>query len=734
MKRILLIVFAVFVVLTAAALIGGPYYAKNYIEENSKALVGRKIAMQRLHFNALNGHVLVTDFRLYEPDDTSHFVQFDTLFIDFAFYKLFSGHLWSDALHLKGMDVSMWMNGDLFNFSDLIPEEDSTAVDTTVEESFIKNYTFNDIQILHSSMFYEDRQLAVKHNMKDVNIKLPGISFGDEKAKAGLEFAFTDGGTFRTNLDYNQTTSDFVWEMAIDKLNLEPFTKYAQESLNIQKMTGWFSGDVLVRGNANTPETPIVSGSMNLNDFALTDLEGKEVVGFSSIFIDAKELNLATGKYHFGKLHINRPFINAVLTAKGDNLSALMKEEAEAVADTLIKKEQRLAEEAPLTYLLDEFRLNEGLLNVEDRALKSGVFKYTISQLNFAADNFTEGQMVTFDMDALLNGKGTFKGHVITDPGNPGNGTFDFYLKNTPIADFSPYCEDATGFPITGGLFNFETQNKIVNNHLNSHLVLNFYKTKMAKKRKDIQPDMDVPLKLGLAILEDNKGRINIDVPAEGNIDDPEFRYRKLIWKVVLNVLVKAATSPYNLLAKGLGVNEDELKFVAMDMLQDELGPEQTAQLDMLTQVLADKPELTITANPQVDVKKEAEALLPFLAKRGLYLKQNYGSDSAQVTLNAVDRAKILDIPEDEKLKRFLENATQTPPDSLKIQALMGLYSTPEQVEQAASRLRNFRRQALKNYLAQKPGMAERFILTEDWIDEGAANRPRFALQYGVKD
>jgi len=342
--------------------------------------------------------------------------------------------------------------------------------------------------------------------------------------------------------------------------------------------------------------------------------------------------------------------------------------------------------------------------------------------------------MVTFDMDALLNGKGTFKGHVITDPGNPGNGTFDFYLKNTPIADFSPYCEDATGFPITGGLFNFETQNKIANNHLNSHLVLNFYKTKMAKKRKDIQPDMDVPLKLGLAILEDNKGRINIDVPAEGNIDDPEFRYRKLIWKVVLNVLVKAATSPYNLLAKGLGVNEDELKFVAMDMLQDELGPEQTAQLDMLTQVLADKPELTITANPQVDVKKEAEALLPFLAKRGLYLKENYGSDSAQVTLNAVDRAKINDMPEDEKLKRFLENATQTPPDSLKIQALIGLYSTPEQVQQAAIRLRNFKMQAIKNYLAQKPSMAERFILTEDWIDEGAANRPRFALQYGVKD
>ncbi len=94
--------------------------------------------------------------------------------------------------------------------------------------------------------------------------------------------------------------------------------------------------------------------------------------------------------------------------------------------------------------------------------------------------------MVTFDMDAVMNGKGTLMGHMVTDPGNPGNGTFDFALKNTRIADFSPYCEDATAYPITDGIMSFQTENKIVNNHLNSHLVLNMYDTELAKKRKDI--------------------------------------------------------------------------------------------------------------------------------------------------------------------------------------------------------------------------------------------------------
>ena len=733
MKRILLIILAVLVILIAAALIGGPYYAKHYIEENSKELVGRKIAMQRLHFNALNGHVLITDFRLYEPDDSAHFVQFDTLFIDFAFYKLFGGHLWSDAVHLKGMEVNMWMDGDLFNFSDLMPEEDTVATDTVEEESFIKNFTFNDIQILKSSVFYEDKQLHVTHNMKDVNIKLPGISFGAEKAKAGLEFAFTDGGSFRTSLDFNQTTSDFVWEMEIKQLNLEPFTPYAQESLNIKKLAGWFSGDVVVQGNANTPTTPIVTGSMNINDFALTDIEGKEVLGFSSIFMDAKELNLATGNYHFGKLHINRPFINAVLTSQGDNLSALMKE-AEAVADTLIQVEKELAEEAPLVYLLDEFRLNEGLLNVEDRALKSGVFKYSISQLNFAADNFTEGKMVTFDMDALLNGKGNFKGHVVTDPGNPGNGTFDFDIKNTPLADFSRYCEDATGFPITGGRFTFQTQNTVKNNHLNSQLVLNFYKTELVKKRTDFEPEMNVPLKLGLVVLQDTKGRINIDVPAEGDIDDPEFRYRKLVWKVVLNVLVKAATSPYNILAKGLGVDEEQLKFVRMELLQEELGPEQTTQLDMLAQVLEEKPEMTMTATLNVNQKTENEAIRHYLAKRGLYLQQKYGSDSAAVQLNTVDKIKIVEMEEDADFIAFLQKKTGAPTEVQKVDDLIDLYVTPEAISHEQNRLNQARVAAIKAYVAQNQFLAKGFKIADDQTFEDDKKRPRFNLSYSVAE
>ncbi len=732
MKRWILIVFATLLFLVAGVLIGGPYFAKYYIEKNGKELVGRKIAMHRLHFNALNGHVLITNFKLFEPDDSARFVEFDTLFMNLTLHKLFSGHLFSEALHIKGIRLNVWMEGDTFNFSDLIPEEDSTQTDTT-EESFIKNYTFNDIQILGSQVHYEDRILPATHNLKDINIKLPGISFGNEQAKAGLEFALTDGGTFTTNLDYNQTTSDFVWQMQVDKLNLAPFIKYAQADLNISNLQGWFSGDVTIRGNANTPTTPIVSGSMNVNDFSLSDLQGKEVLAFSSVFIDAKELNLATGNYHFGKLQVNRPVINAVLTPKGDNLSALMKE-AEAVADTLKKKEERLTEETPLTYLLDEFRLTEGVLTFEDRTLKSGVFNYKISSINFAADALTEGKPVTFLMDALLNGKGTFNAKIVTDPGNPGDGTFNVSLKNTPVADFSRYCEDATGFPLTAGRVSFQTENSIVNSYLKSHIVFNMYKTGLAKKRKDITPEMDVPLKLGVAVLQDNKGRILIDVPAEGNVDDPEFRYRKLIWKVVMNVLVKAATSPYNLLANAVGVDEEKLKFVRMELLQEELGPEQTTQLDMIAQILQDKPDLNIEAVLAVNTNVEAEEVRHYLAKRGYYLQQNYGSDVAQVALSEVEKLKIREVEEDQNFEAFLQSKLMDQTQQLTKDQLIDNYVSAAAIASEHERIIVARIAAMKAFIAANPVLAKRFLFSPQRVENPDNKRPRFNLTYNVAE
>ena len=55
---------------------------------------------------------------------------------------------------------------------------------------------------------------------------------------------------------------------------------------------------------------------------------------------------------------------------------------------------------------------------------------------------------------------------------------------------------------------------------------------------------VSVPIKLGIGLLKDANGVIDIDLPIEGRLDDPQFSVFGLVGKVLLNLLTKAVTAP----------------------------------------------------------------------------------------------------------------------------------------------------------------------------------------------
>jgi hypothetical protein len=732
-KKILFFLLALVVISCAAVLLFGPGYAKTYVEEHSVELVGRQIHIGDLRFNAFNGHFLLTDFRLMEKEDSAAFVKFDTLYSDLVLYKLFGGEFLTEALHIRGLKVEISIKDTTFNFEDLIPESDDTATDTIVEseESFISKYTINDIQITNSELDYIDFDIQAFHELKEINIKVPGITFGDKQTSAGVEFGLAQGGTFRVDVDYDLEQGTYDCKMAVEQLDLNSFLVYAQPSLHISDMRGWFSGDLELQGNMESPSTPIIKGSMNINDFALVDTSGIEAVKVSSIFLNATDINLATNNYHFSTFQINRPVINAVQYANHDNLSSLMVESPE---NTDTREEETNESSEPVTYLLEEFRLQEGEINYIDKAIANGPFTYQMSDIFFQADSLTEGRNVEFNLGALMNQKGSLQGYVKMDPGNPEKGgVFDLFLKEIPIKDFSVFSLNSTAFPINDGRLSFQTKNVVKNRHLNSHIVLKLFKTQLGDKQKDIKPEYNVPMKLGIMVLEDPKGLIHIDVPAEGDLEDPEFRYSKLIWKVVMNVLIKAATSPYNLLADAVGASEEDIKFIRFELLQWELGPEQTAQIDLISDILTQKPGIHVRASQVLNIPKEEKLVRNFLAKKGYYLHKTYGSDSAQVEIDPVDRAKILDIDESADLIAFLQQKTNSDSGIVSFVELADKYVSDEAARTTHEKILNQRIENIRKYIATKE-LSERFKVTENWTDDANRNKVRFEMMYEVKE
>ena len=119
---------------------------------------------------------------------------------------------------------------------------------------------------------------------------------------------------------------------------------------------------------------------------------------------------------------------------------------------------------------------------------------------------------------------------------------------------------------------------------------------------------------------------IDIDLPISGSLNDPQFSLGPIIFKVIVNLVVKAITAPFSLLASAFGGGGDELSMVVFAPGSATLLPQATAGLDKVARALADRPALkmTVVGTASLDAERDAykqerlRALLVSEKRRGL--------------------------------------------------------------------------------------------------------------------
>jgi hypothetical protein len=112
---------------------------------------------------------------------------------------------------------------------------------------------------------------------------------------------------------------------------------------------------------------------------------------------------------------------------------------------------------------------------------------------------------------------------------------------------------------------------------------------------------------LAVAILRDLKGDINLDVPIEGDLSDPNYKLGKVIWQVIKNIIFKAVTSPYRIIADAVAVNEEDIRRIHFNYLDTAFSNKQVKNIEVLVKVLEKKPDLTISLVQYTDTEQEAE-------------------------------------------------------------------------------------------------------------------------------
>lgn len=117
-----------------------------------------------------------------------------------------------------------------------------------------------------------------------------------------------------------------------------------------------------------------------------------------------------------------------------------------------------------------------------------------------------------------------------------------------------------------------------------------------------------LPVKLAVALLADRNGVIDINLPVSGSLNDPQFKLAPIVFKLIINLIGKAITSPFSLLANAFGGGADELSVVSFAPGSAELASEARAGLDKVAKALIERPALKMTVVGTANLEVESDA------------------------------------------------------------------------------------------------------------------------------
>jgi hypothetical protein len=277
-------------------------------------------------------------------------------------------------------------------------------------------------------------------------------------------------------------------------------------------------------------------------------------------------------------------------------------------------------------------------------------------------------------------------------------------FKDIELSPLTPYSGKYAGYAIEKGKLTLALKYLITRRTLDAsnHVFLDQFTFGNPVESPDATK---LPVRLAVALLKDRKGEINLDIPVSGSLDDPKFSVGGVVIKIIVNLLVKAATSPFALLGAIFGGGE-EMSTLEFDYGKADLNASMVTRVNTLEKVLHDRPGLKLEIAGRVDAAKDRDGLLRSvfdrkvraqkmadLAKRGtppasldnvavapeeypIYLKMAYKKEKFPKPRNIIGMAKDLPAPEMEKLMLTNINITDDDLRQLAMRRAQGVRDT----------------------------------------------------------
>jgi len=719
-------------------LIALPDLLKNYIQDNDQELIGRDVFIDDIDINYFTGLLRLEKFDLREADGQETFVSFDLLETNIQPWHLLRNSLYIESHFIDGLYCNIVQNGASFNFDDLITQSDST--ESSEGEGAPWSYTIKDFNIRRSSIRYQsDFQSEIK--LDSIKLNIPLASDTADIIDAILSLDLSTGGRLSLQNRINIPQSHYSITMLGDELNFELLRAYVDPYMNINQFAGKLNSKLLIGGSWENTDILNLGGYVSVHDFLITDQRDDKFLAFDTLMVDIDSIMMNEAVYRIEKLQSSGLYGIFELYDEGDNYTNIFVETADS-SDSDIDTTQvqtgvyELTEEdyanpfkllahylgtiaksyQNSAYSINELDIRNGVYDFHDYTT-SDPFRYRLSDFRLHADSInSDREFLTVTLGAVLNNTGTFGGHVKMFTENLKDLDLHYEVKGTDLTAFSPYTADFIDYPISVGELVYINDTKIRDGIIVSQNLMDANQFTWGD-RVDGDAPHNLPVKLAVSLLRDMQGNIHLDIPIEGDLNDPEYKLGKVIWNTVKNIILKAVSAPFRLIAGMFKMDEDKLKKINFGLIQYKLDKGHQKQLDDLNKVLSQKEDLNIEFKRLTKKYEEVERYAMIEAKyRYLFGEGNIPE------LDEIDEEIIEEVNQfDVKDSLFIQHVSSQIPEidqELPIQKKCIEWVGMERAISKTDRIGQKRTKAIEAYLIEEKGLApERFrfmVLPED--------------------
>lgn len=544
------------------------------------------------------------------------------------------------------------------------------------------------------SVRFEDRTTdpPVELALDRLQLKAENIATGGKRrGKFSFATLYNRQGNISLSGTFSADPPSFNAKLQAKNLPIGPMQPYYTERVKILLTGGSISaeGNVSVDAPKGKPVRAGFQGEVSVNDFSSLDkaLE-EEFLKFAGLHFDGVEVGYNPTSVAIREISLTDFYSRIIVNPDGTlNVQGIVAKEGAgrdnatlAPAPAAAASSDNAAQASGVPIRIDTVTLQGGAVNFSDKYIKPNYSASLVEVGGRVSDlSSEESRLADINLRGKLENSAPLE---IVGKINPLAKDLFLDLKvdfrDMDLSPLSPYSGRYAGYGIQKGKLTLNLKYHIEKKNLKSENKV-FLDQFTFGEAVDSPDATKLPVRFAVALLKDRKGEIHLDLPVSGSIDDPKFSVWGVVWQIVGNLLVKAATSPFALLGAIFGGGE-ELSYLEFDPGSSVIPESGTAKLGNLVKVLADRPALKLEIEGHVDVEKDGEGMRQQIFRRKVaarkladivktgqpapvldnvrvdaaeypkYLTLAYKAEKFPKPRNFIGMAKDLPVPEMEKL------------------------------------------------------------------------------------